>query len=289
MSKLSISIIIVNYNTSQHVISCLDSIFQLNPLPLEVIVVDNASQDDSVHRLQTMYGEKIQLICSSENLGFGRANNLAINHASGEVLLLLNPDTTFVQPDTLLKMQQALYKDINIGLLGPRVFEPRKGKFSEPKYRYPSHGKLNTKKVFKDLPGEIAWILGACMMLKTSIYKMLSGFDPDYFLYGEDVDSCLRLRQLGFRIVHCTDATIIHVAGASEAKEEPYETRLRKERGFYLFCKKHFKPSDFKRITIHCWLEATVKLYIYSFLGIKKDRIIRLSAMQKATSEILFS
>lgn len=242
-SKL-LSVLIVNYNSGVYALECIHSLLKQRRVVIEIIVIDNASQDDSVKLLRETFDRQIILVESKENLGFGRANNLAASKASGEFLLLLNPDTVITEPNVLKVLVDTLKNNPHIGLLGPAIEEPRKAKQVLPRYRYPSSRRLKYTNKFKQLPGKIAWLLGACMLIKRSVFNEIKGFDPDYFLYGEDADICLRLRLAGYEIGYCDKVQISHVAGASEFGADSLGKWLRKKRGVFLFCTKHFDRRD---------------------------------------------
>jgi N-acetylglucosaminyl-diphospho-decaprenol L-rhamnosyltransferase len=239
-----VSVLIVNYNTGNYAEACIKSLLNQSNIKIEIIIVDNASVDDSVNVLKNAFGKKITLIESKENLGFGRANNLAAGEAKGEFVLILNPDTEIQDQLAISKMVDFLNVDNRLGMVGPKIHEPRKNKFVTPRFSYPSSKKLKFKKKFETLPGKIAWLLGACLLLKREVYQEISGFDPDYFLYGEDADIGLRVRQHGYEIGYCEAATIIHVAGASEFGADSLDKWLRKKRGIFLFCRKHYDRKD---------------------------------------------
>lgn len=239
-----VSVLIVNYNTGNYAEACIKSLLNQSYIKLEIIVVDNASTDDSIKVLSASFGKKITLIESNENLGFGRANNLAAGKAVGEFLLLLNPDTVIADPHALKIMVDTLKNNPKVGMLGPAIEEPRKNKQVLPRYRYPSSSHLKYTNKFKQLPGSIAWLLGACLLIKRSVFNQINGFDPDYFLYGEDADIGLRIRLAGYEITYCEAVKITHVAGASEFGANTLDKWLRKKRGLFLFCAKHFHQKD---------------------------------------------
>ncbi len=239
-----VSILIVNYNSGSYAKTCIETLLKQTNIKLELIVVDNASTDDSVIILKDAFGDKITLIESKENLGFGRANNLAAEMAQGEFILLLNPDTEISDTQALCQLIDFLILNQKLGMVGPAIDEPRKGKQVLPRYRYPSSRHLQYTNKFKQLPGEIAWLLGACMLIKRSVFEEIQGFDPDYFLYGEDADICLRLRLAGYEIGYCDKVQVSHVGGASEFGADSLDKWLRKKRGVLLFCMKHFDQRD---------------------------------------------
>ena len=240
----SLSILIINYNSGSYALECIKSVLKQENLALQIIVVDNASQDDSVALLRMAFSQEITLIESSKNLGFACANNLAATKATNEYLLLLNPDTVIVGPLDLARLVDFLLQNPKLGMVGPNIEEPTKGKNVKPRLRYPSAHSLKYTQKFNNLPGDIAWILGACMLVKRSVYEEIAGFDPDYFLYGEDADICLRLRLHGYHIGYCDAIKILHVGGASEIGANSLDKWLRKKRGISLFCKKHFDARD---------------------------------------------
>lgn len=251
-----VSAIIVNYNSGTYARQCIESLLRQTEVELEIIIVDNASDDDSVAMLQQIFGERIHLIANTENLGFGRANNLGAARAAGEYLLLINPDTELCDPDAVRILAEFAGRS-EIGIVGPEIHEPLKRKqYVLPRHTYPSQSKLRFKQRFENLPGDIAWILGACMMLRKAVYEELAGFDPDYFLYGEDIDICLRARLAGYEIGYCSAARITHVGGASERHSLTLDKYLRKKRGFFLFCRKHYDHGDVVRIARRSLLTA---------------------------------
>ena len=290
-----LSVIIVNYNSGIYAIECIRSLLlQLN-LELEIIVIDNASQDGSVSSLKVAFGPSIKLIESEKNLGFACANNLAVAQAVGEYLLFLNPDTVVSSSEALLKLISFLVSHPEMGMIGPMIDEPRKGKNVLPRFRYPSSRDLKYTQKFKNLPGDIAWILGACMLIRRSVYGEIAGFDPDYFLYGEDADICLRLRLQGYQIGYCDDVKISHVGGASEIGADSLDKWLRKKRGVYLFCKKHFDARDSLQLARNAIIKSSVYLFfvtLRSWVTLNRsesviDKMNRLKATKIAAKELI--
>lgn len=283
----SLSVIIVNYNSGVYAIECIRSLQHQKNINLEIIVIDNASRDSSVEQLHQEFGDEIVLIESKENLGFGRANNLAAGKATGEYLMLLNPDTVIPQPLGLFNLIQFLDAHPEMGMVGPVVEEPRKGKNVLPRLSYPSSRNLKYTDTFRDLPGKIAWILGACMLIKRSLYNEIAGFDPDYFLYGEDADICLRIRQYGYQIGYCEVVKIDHVSGASEIGADSLDKWLRKRRGLYLFCKKHLDARDALSLARREIFKSSMYLFfnwLASLLGKKDSEVLKdKKNRQKAT------
>lgn len=263
-----VSVIIVNYNSGSYAKTCIESLFKQVNVKLEVIVVDNASADNSVQMLKNAFGKKISLIESKENLGFGRANNLAATKAKGDFFLLLNPDTDMPDNKTVSQLANFIESNQHLGMVGPKIHEPRKNKYITPRLSYPSAKKLKFKHKFNNLPGNIAWLLGACLLIRREAYQEISGFDPDYFLYGEDADIGLRLRQHGYEIGYCEDVIINHVSGASELGADSLDKWLRKRRGIFLFYCRHYERSDVLKIAKTTIVKSKFYLALMSFSGL---------------------
>ncbi len=240
----TVSVIIVNYNSGSYAKTCIESLLKQGDIQLEIIVIDNASADDSIVVLKEAFGKKITLIESTENLGFGKANNVGAAQATGEFLLLLNPDTEISDSRAIAKLIAFMKGNPQYGLLGPVIFEPRKNKQVMPRLTYPQSKNLKFTPKLIQLPGTIAWLLGACMLVRRATYNQIKGFDEDYFLYGEDADIGLRMRLAGYEIGYYETVKIMHVSGASELGANSLDKWLRKKRGVMLFCSKHYDPRD---------------------------------------------
>lgn len=245
MNHPSVSTVIVNYNTGAYAAECIDSLLVQQDIEQQIIVVDNASRAGDLDHLER-HRDRIALIRSETNLGFGRANNLAAEQATGDYLLLLNPDTAFADPRAIAELIRFLEPPggTAYGMVGPAILEPRRNKVVKPRRHYPQQDHLRHTRKLDSLPGDIAWLLGACLLIRTSLYRHIGGFDPDYFLYGEDIDICLRVRLAGHALGYAANVEVRHVAGASETSAPPFEKWLRKKRGYYLFCRKHYAPAD---------------------------------------------
>lgn len=268
----NVSVIIVNYNSGSYALDCIRSLAGQRDVNLEIIVVDNASKDNSLELFTANLPDEVLLIKSPENLGFGRANNLAASRASGDFLLLLNPDTKIDDPHAIKKLLETLLRQPKLGLLAPAVDEPRKNKQVLPRYRYPAANQLRYTQRLKQLPGKIAWVLGACMLIKRSVYNEIHGFDEDFFLYGEDVDICLRLRLAGYEIGYADEVRIMHVSGASEIGADTLGKWLRKRRGIYLFYLKHYDARDVLHIARKAILKSKCYLLALRLRAIFSDK-----------------
>lgn len=189
----SISIIIVNYNTGALLVRCMDSIRAQADQACSVIIVDNASVDDSVAGIRSGYSE-VQLIANKSNLGFAAANNQAIGKTRDDLLFFLNPDTE-LQPGCLKAIREFMVSHPVVGLAGPAIINDDGSPHSSVEYSYP--GARYQPGLFEKLPGDIAWILGAAMVARREVITEIQGFDERFFLYAEDMDLCLKIRRQG--------------------------------------------------------------------------------------------
>jgi O-antigen biosynthesis protein len=258
---MKLSVIIVNYNVRQFLENALTSIFRaLEGLDGEVIVVDNASDDGSVDMVRKKF-PAAQVIANSENLGFARANNLALTGAKGDYLLLINPDT-IVQEDTFHVMLEFCRTHPATGLAGCKILNPD-GSFQLPCRRsFPTpwvaftkvfglsallpqsrlFGRYNLTYLDPDASYEVDAVSGSFMMISRTAYERVGGLDESFFMYGEDLDWCYRVRQAGFAVHYVHSTQIVHFKGESTRRSNIDEVRV-----FYgameLFVEKHFSAS----------------------------------------------
>lgn len=235
---VELSIIVVSYNTRQLTLECLESVRRtVHRVRYEVIVVDNASIDGSADAIASHFAE-MRLIRLARNIGFAAANNLAAREAQGDLLLLLNPDTEAYQGaiDNLVTFTRA---HPEAGICGGRTVFPD-GRLNPAScwnrmtvrsalFRalgltalFPGSEFFNSEAMGgwrRDTIREVDIVVGCFLMLSRSLWERLEGFDPKYFMYGEEADLCLRARRLGYRPMITPDATIMHVVGASTTRK----------------------------------------------------------------------
>ncbi|MCK8465078.1 glycosyltransferase family 2 protein [Aliiroseovarius sp. S1339] len=248
MPKLSI--IVVSYNTCAETLACLRSVAKETTISHEVIVVDNASSDGSAKAIAAEFPDHV-LMAETENHGFAKANNLAAKHATGEYLLLLNPDTVVLdgaidkligfaerQPDAKIWGGRTYYGDMSLnpsscwrqftfwsvfcrttGLTG--IF-PRSALFNAEAYGGWDRGTQR----------QVDIVSGCFFMMKADDWRALDGFDLTFFMYGEEADLCLRARRdLGAAPMVTPDATIIHYGGVSETVRADRQVKVLRAKG----------------------------------------------------------
>jgi GT2 family glycosyltransferase len=243
-----VTAIVINYRTADFTVACIESLLLQRGVALEIIVVDNNSADGSLEKIRSSYGDSIKLIANDKNDGFAKANNLAAKSAQGEFIACVNPDIKITDHNALAHLVSYLENHPEVGLAGPQVIEPRKGRRVRPKFYYPEQSQLRRTEGLQDLPGELAWILGAFMIFPVKVYREIGGFDDAFFLYGEDTDICLRVRKAGYFIAHLEYIEVSHWSSASEEQSDSYDKWRRKKNGYYQFCAKHYDISDMQRI-----------------------------------------
>lgn len=234
-----LSIIIVNYGTVECLVRCLDSIYP-QVTNCQVIVVDNASCDNSQDMIKSNF-PWVNLIANDQNLGFAKANNQALEISKGKYVYFLNPDTE-VKPGTIQSIVKFMDYHQDVGLAGTRIISPDGSPQSSVEKRYP--GENHTKEEVKGLKGDIAWVLGASMIVRSSIIENLKGFDERFFLYGEDQDLCLRIRKLGWIVGYIQGAVVTHLGGQSERDNLPVEVWGKKFEAELLFYEKHYTKKS---------------------------------------------
>jgi GT2 family glycosyltransferase len=236
---MDISVIIVTYNSARCITACVESVLAQAEVASEIIVVDNASTDGTLARLKDL---NCRVISSPQNIGFGRGNNLGFAASSGRYIYLLNPDSRLGGKNSLVELRRRMDADPRWGMAGTLVLSAGGKSESPPAADYP--GQQHVHRDFSKLPGNIAWVLGASMIVRREIYAKLGGFDPEFFLYSEETDFCLRTREIGFEIGYIPEVAITHMGGASEDSDDPYEASKRKLKGLLLFRRKHYPPED---------------------------------------------
>ncbi len=244
---MDLSIIIVSWNVSTLLAKCLDSILESGVqivapngetygqgLRTQVIVVDSASDDDSVEMIRTKYSW-VYLFAQSENVGFVRGNNIGFEHAQGRYIMLLNPDTE-VQAGALGRLIEVLASDPKIGIVGPHTLNSD-GTHQSTRRRFLTLGtaifestwlevfapkSLLEKFHVQDMPNEgtyaVDWVQGSALMAKREVYEQIGGLDPRYIMYAEEMDWCKRAAIVGWKTFYVGDAFIIHHGGQSSGQ-----------------------------------------------------------------------
>lgn len=280
---MDISVVIVNYNVQYFLEQCILSVQAASKNnTTEIIVVDNNSTDESCKLLKEKYPEVV-LIQNIENVGFSKANNQGVKIATGDYVLILNPDTIIAE-DTLDKIYNYAKTKQNLGVLGVKLIDGS-GKFApESKRGIPTPnasfnklfgisskrtGKYYATHLDENESGIIKVASGAFMFIKRTVFNEVKGFNEAYFMYGEDIDLSMKLLNNGYQNYYFADTQIIHFKGESTTKDVKYLDYFHE--AMRIFYKKHFKLNRvydfFMRIGIEFW-------YLLKYLKFRKGKVI---------------
>lgn len=214
-----VSALVLNYRSPRDTIKCVRALeAQTIGDTLEILIIDNHSQDESIAWLRAQFqGEpRIRFVEVRNNSGYGRGNNAALAHATGEFLLIINPDNTMPK-DALERMLAVLTSRADAGIVGPALIHPD-GSTRASAREFPKIGDLLRKRFSpetwqKEYAGwlktlaekdavEVDWLVGACFLIRTDLFRSLGGFDPRFFLFFEDIDLCRRIGLLGKKVLY---------------------------------------------------------------------------------------
>lgn len=250
---------IVNYNTCEITMDCLRSILSSSTsYEYEIIVVDNSSKDNSVLEIKKHFPH-IQLIENDQNVGFAKANNQAMRKATGKYVLLLNSDT-IVQTNTLETMLIFMENHSGVGASGCKIVLPDGSLDKACKRGFPTpsasfYYAFGFSKLFPKVPRfnqyqlgyldpdqeyPIDCLVGAFMLVRRKAIDQVGMLDEEFFMYGEDIDWCYRIKQAGWGIYYYPRTSIVHYKGASSRKK-PYKIIYEFHRAMLLFHRKHYR------------------------------------------------
>ena len=228
---IDLSIVILNWNVRELLDGCLASL-RSDHYALEIIVVDNASCDDSVAMVRAKYPQAT-VIANAENRGFTGGNNQGIAASHGRYVLVLNPDT-LVLGDALDRMVAYLDDHPDVGALGPQLLNPDRS-IQSSRRRFPTLTSaffestwlqgLAPKRILThyymdditpDHAHEVDWLNGACTIFRREVFDRVGVYDAqNFFMYSEELDLCRRVKEAGWKIVYLPEAQVIHYVGQS--------------------------------------------------------------------------
>lgn len=277
---MDVSIIILNYNTKQLTLSAIESVYRSETgYRYEIILVDNASTDGTVEAVRKNYPE-VRTIVSPTNVGFSRGNNTGIRQACGRYILLLNSDT-IMQPDTLEIMVRFMDEHPNVGASGCKIILPDgqldkacKRGFPTPSASFyyafgfskwfpnnPRFTQYQLSHLDSDQDYPVDSLVGAFMLVRREAIDQVGLLDEDFFMYGEDIDWCFRIKQAGRQIYYYPYTHIIHYKGASSSRK-PFKIVYEFHRAMFLFHQKHYKQKYNFFINALVYTGITVKLIV---------------------------
>lgn len=279
---MTYSAVVVNHDAGDLLAACVRSL--RDDGADEIVVVDNASSDGSLDRLESE-GLDVTIVRAGDNRGYAAGANLGLERVGGEIAAVLNPDTV-VRPGTGAAVV-ARFADAEVAAVGPRLL-------NEDGTTYPSarivpsaldaagHGLLGLlwpgnafTRRYRQLdldPGvarDVDWVSGAAVWLRRSALAEVGGWDEGYFMYVEDVDLCWRLRRAGWRVVYEPAGVVVHVQGASTARR-PYRMVAAHHRSLLRFAAKRWRGP--RRVLL---LPAALVLGLRALVAMAHHRLSR--------------
>lgn len=243
---LDLSVQIVNYNTKKYLPDCIESVIndlKNSDLIYKILILDNNSQDDLSSLKEKYKSKNVAFYYSEKNLGFGAGHNFLARKAESRFILILNPDIKFLERDTIKRLSEKLKRDFKNKVIGPRLMT------DENKQQWWDHGELGGWRAWlankvgrsfwrkRNKTTEAAWISGAFFLIEREIFDKVAGFDENFFLYKEEEDLCLRIRQLGFKIIYSPEISVMHV-GSVVARKNKFAGKSNE-----YFIKKYFRDK----------------------------------------------
>ncbi|MCY0970070.1 glycosyltransferase family 2 protein [Chryseobacterium wangxinyae] len=290
---MDISVIIVNYNTLNLTKTAIDSIFEFSPknLKLEIFVVDNASSDGSKEYFKN--DNRITYIYSEDNLGFGKANNIAIERSQAKYIFLLNSDAYLIE-DVLTSFYDFMEnpENKNVACCGANIIDGKGDRaviggnlptviesISRVGFAvfFLSYYKRHLASGIKHFPDkgdlyEIGCVTGANMFLRRSVLKETGAFDPDFFLYYEETEMSFRFKKHGYKSYILANHTIVHLEGSSSKKPTINEKVERFfSQGRYLYFEKSYGRNSARFITSLFVIQSV----LFGLFKFKKDHFTR--------------
>jgi hypothetical protein len=270
-----VGIIIVNYNGEKYTNDCIKSVLKSSYQNYLVIVIDNASTDNSVTFLEKEFNNKIVIIKNKENLGFSGANNIGIKYAleyECEYVLLLNNDTE-IDKDLIKNMVNVSIKNNN-AIISPKIYY-----YNEPNKIWAAGGGLNWKKGLSfhygkdeidkgqyDQQKEIDFATGCCILIHKSVFDKIGFLAEEYFLYFEDTDFCVRAKRAGIKIIYEHKAKLWHKVSSTTGGEESLITLYYGNRNRLYFNDKFNKKNKMYWLS-YFYITRIIKFIIWFLKG----------------------
>lgn len=313
-----ISIVIVSWNTRDLLLQCLRSIQDpavTEGVPIEVIVVDNASKDGSAEAARAITG--VDVLPLRRNLGYGPANNIGLEKANGKYILILNADT-ILQPGCLRQMKEVADSKPRAGIVSPRLLN-EDGTIQEAAFRFPTlamaaidlfplpawvPGRVRNKLATSVLNGrytieqlgnqpfKIDHALGACMLLRREAYQECGAFDSRIFMYSEEIDLALRYAKGGWECWQVPAARVVHLGGRSTSQAPVAMQRELWRSRLYLYDKHRSRAATLALafLLFVAQVVALLTITIQRFLGrLTQDEAVRRRRLARSLIQVALS
>ena len=227
---MKLSLIIVTYNSYKYIQKCIQSILDsIEPFDdYEIIIIDNNSKDNTIDIVNNFSNSKIKILQSNDNIGYSAAVNKAIEGTKFEKILVLNPDTVILENGIVELFERSNRNDV--GVVGAKLLNLDGTLQLSSRRHFPTlgilcsyvlrlnkifnkssfFGKYNYTYLDEDLETSVDSVSGACMMFSKKLFNSVDGFDEVFFIYFEDTDFCLKVKDVGLKVLYCPSAQIVH-------------------------------------------------------------------------------
>ncbi|MSR68055.1 glycosyltransferase family 2 protein [Candidatus Peribacteria bacterium] len=221
-----VTALVLNYRSPRDTIRCVEALLaQTIASELEILIIDNHSDDESIGWIRSRYQNTpdVRMIEERDNTGYGCGNNAGLTFVDSEFLLIINPDNT-MPSDGMERMLLSLRNHPDAGIVGPALVHPD-GTVRPSARQFPKMIDLLQKRLFPDAwqtnyaewvrsvekqqEVEVDWLVGACLLMRTELFRSLRGFDPRFFLFFEDIDLCRRIHLLGKKVLYLPHVRVL--------------------------------------------------------------------------------
>ncbi len=286
---MKLSIVIPTYNAHEWIQGCIDSIRLHRPsADYEIIVVDDKSSDDTVQVVRQQFPD-VRLFSNEKNVGFGKTVNVGMAASTGEYILVLNNDT-WMHEGALDAMIAFLDSHADVGIVGPKVLSGDGSLQQQCRRRIPTPAAAffyftGIARLFPANPRfagylmtaadehattEVDAVSGACLMVRRRLLDAIKGFDPDYYLYGEDMDFCWRAKLAGWKVVYFPGAAITHFGGQGGTGKKKMYATIEWHRAMWIFYRKHRAPK----------VGVAERALVYSGIALKTALAVAVNAVR---------
>jgi GT2 family glycosyltransferase len=288
---VKLTIIIPTYNAHEWIQGCLDSIRLHHPSSdYEIIAVDDRSTDDTVAIVRDKFPD-VRLFANEKNIGFGKTANVGLKGSQGEYILVLNNDT-WMHAGALDAMTAFLDTHPDVGIVGPKVLSGDGSLQQQCRRRIPTPAAAllyfsGVARLFPKNPRvagylmtasdetqttEVDAVSGACLMVRRSVLESIHGFDPEYYLYGEDMDFCWRTKLAGWKVVYHPNAAITHFGGQGGTGKKKLYATIEWHRAMWIFYRKHRAPKA----------AMPERALVYSGIALKTAVAVAVNALRRS-------